>query len=264
MQDQPESDDNSFDAFATWMVKWEAAQNAYENTSWAKSMAKLERAIDRARARESDRRMTDKEIRGRLLKHFYNLRHSNGGWVPAAEEILAGPNYVGPSVHQVVASACQQLADARFVEWKPLVGASEGHVIGMARITALGVDVVNGDRTSSIAIHIPVSEIAPPVVTEDPPISDGAIVEIHEVVSSIRAELPALGLSNSEQADIIADIKHIEVETERPAPRQRFVKLYLESLRDSLAKAAGTATAGGLVALVAAVGGLLAKHFGIF
>jgi hypothetical protein len=42
------------------------------------------------------------------------------------------------------------------------------------------------------------------------------------------------------------------------------MKLYLESLRDNLAKAAGAATAGGVVALVALVSGLLAKHFGIF
>jgi len=42
------------------------------------------------------------------------------------------------------------------------------------------------------------------------------------------------------------------------------MQLYLESLRDNLAKAAGAATAGGLVTLAALVTGLLAKHFGIF
>ena len=76
--------------------------------------------------------------------------------------------------------------------------------------------------------------------------------------------MPALTLSNTAKADITADINQIEVETERPTPRRRFMKLYLESLRDNLAKAAGAATAGGVVALVALVSGLLAKHFGIF
>jgi hypothetical protein len=98
----------------------------------------------------------------------------------------------------------------------------------------------------------------------DAPMSNAALTEIREVVSTIKAELPALTLSNSAKADITADISQIEVETERPTPRTRFMKLYLESLRDNLAKAAGAATAGGVVALVALVSGLLAKHFGIF
>jgi hypothetical protein len=42
------------------------------------------------------------------------------------------------------------------------------------------------------------------------------------------------------------------------------MKLYLESLRDNLAKAAGAATVGGGGALLALVGGLLAKHFEYF
>jgi hypothetical protein len=42
------------------------------------------------------------------------------------------------------------------------------------------------------------------------------------------------------------------------------MKMYLESLRDNLAKAAGAATVGGVVGLLALVGGLLGKHFGLF
>ncbi len=94
--------------------------------------------------------------------------------------------------------------------------------------------------------------------------SDAALAEIREAVSTIKAELPALTLSNSTRAEITADIGQIEIETDRPTPRQRFMKIYLESLRDNLAKAAGAATAGGAVGLVALVGGIIAKHFGMF
>jgi hypothetical protein len=51
-----------------------------------------------------------------------------------------------------------------------------------------------------------------------------------------------------------ADTTKIEVETERPPTRHRFLKVFLESLRDNLAKA----TAAGLVAAVATI---LAKFF---
>ena len=49
----------------------------------------------------------------------------------------------------------------------------------------------------------------------------------------------------------------------RPVPRRRFLKLSLESLRDNLAKAVGTAAAGGIGALVTLLGEVLAKHFGL-
>ncbi len=34
--------------------------------------------------------MTDAELRGRLLSHFYNLRHQNGGYVPVSDMTLGG------------------------------------------------------------------------------------------------------------------------------------------------------------------------------
>jgi hypothetical protein len=113
----------------------------------------------------------------------------------------------------------------------------------------------------------PPGEAAPvpnsPPTANDAPMSDADLAEIREVISTIKRELPALELSNSAKADISADINQIEVETERPTPRRRFMKLYLESLRDNLAKAAGAATVGGALTLIGLVAGLLAKYFGI-
>ncbi len=34
--------------------------------------------------------MKDKDLRGRLLSHFYKLRYNNEGIVPVTEEILSG------------------------------------------------------------------------------------------------------------------------------------------------------------------------------
>ena len=40
--------------------------------------------------------MTDAELRGRLLTHFYGLRHSNGGHVPVDDLIISGTEPVSP------------------------------------------------------------------------------------------------------------------------------------------------------------------------
>jgi hypothetical protein len=296
------------------------------------------------------------ELRGRLLSHFYKLRHNNEGIVPVTEEILSGGE---PVSRETIAGVCRELADVGLIEWAPFL---PGHVIGNARIRGPGVDAVERGGSASLEIRFPDKGVPVPTVKEservtiaeglailerhlpadqakarilrafvqkaldqeplfafpydeaeidwatgsvkiprkrerfcptfsraeferyffevatpknapaassppmanDTPMSDAALTEIREIISTIKSELPALTLSNSAKADITADINQIEVETERPTPRRRFMQLYLESLRDNLAKAAGAATAGGVVALVALVSGLLAKHFGIF
>jgi hypothetical protein len=92
---------------------------------------------------------------------------------------------------------------------------------------------------------------------------ESALAEIRVTLAEIKAQLPANVTSNAIKAELDADIAQIEVEADRPTPRRRFMKLYLESLRDNLAKAAGAGTIGALVAAAAAVGGLLAKYFGV-
>lgn len=204
--------------------------------------------------------MTNSELRGRLLSHFYSLRHSNGGYVPVTGIILSPE----PVSDDAVAGVCRQLADDGLIEWTAYL---QGPTIGSARITGPGVDAVERGGSANLEIQFPSKYASAPSslpMTSDAPMSEAALTEICEVVSTIKADLPALALSNSAKADITADISQIKIETERPTPRKRFMQLYLESLRDNLAKAAGAAAAGGLVTLAALVTGLLAKHFGIF
>jgi hypothetical protein len=58
--------------------------------------------------------MKDADLRGKLLKHFYDLRDKNGGRVPVTEIILA-PDLVS---REAIANACQHLADAGLVQWE--------------------------------------------------------------------------------------------------------------------------------------------------
>ncbi len=169
-----------------------------------------------------------------------------------------------PVSDDAIAGVCRQLTDAGLIEW---TAYPRGPTIGSARITGSGVHAVERGGSANLEIQFSSKYASAPSsspMTSDAPMSEAALTEIREVVSTIKADLPALALSNSAKADITADISQIEIEAERPTPRKRFMQLYLESLRDNLAKAAGAATAGGLVTLAALVTGLLAKHFGIF
>jgi restriction system protein len=93
--------------------------------------------------------MTDAELRGKLLKSFYSRRHNADGWAPTSDIDVSGGEFVG---RQVIAGVCRQLQDGKLIEWRPLTGAQEGLIIGYARITALGVDVIEGRTLPPIAV----------------------------------------------------------------------------------------------------------------
>ena len=92
--------------------------------------------------------MKDDELRGRLLSHFYRLRHSNGGYVPVSGIILSPE----PVSDDAIAGVCLQLADARLIEWKAYL---PGPTIGLARITGPGVDAVERGGSASLEIRFP-------------------------------------------------------------------------------------------------------------
>jgi hypothetical protein len=201
--------------------------------------------------------ITEAHIRGRLLAIFHDRRHNADGWVPTSA-INMSPDVVSS---QVIGGVCQQLADVGLIRWNASRSGSDGgFIFGTAKITGKGVAAFEAGESADIDIRFP-SKNAPaatsPSTPDDAPLTDAARTEIRKVISTVMAELPALTLSNSAKADITADINQIEVEIERPSPRRKFLKTFLESLRDNLAKAMAT----GLVALVA---GLIAKYFHLF
>jgi predicted nucleotide-binding protein with TIR-like domain/uncharacterized protein DUF2513 len=91
--------------------------------------------------------MTDAEIRGRLLTHFYGLRYSNGGWVPVEDIILAGAEPVPPGALEGV---CRHLSQLGLIEWQGYIG--QGPRIGAARITANGSSAVEHGSWAGTAI----------------------------------------------------------------------------------------------------------------
>lgn len=111
----------------------------------AKPTGEVQRNIEwRIEGREMQK--TDAELRGTLLKGFYDRRHNANGWVPTSDIDAGGAD------RQVVSGVCGQLKDAGLIHWEPLTGEQEGIVIGMAKITATGVDVIEGAKPSPIAI----------------------------------------------------------------------------------------------------------------
>jgi hypothetical protein len=162
--------------------------------------------------------------------------------IPPGGGKIAVPGYDAAQIDSNLSKICQAgfIDDAGF---RPYVGTA------FRSLTRAGHDFLDSVRD-------------PP--SPDETLPHAALAEIRAAVAEIKAKLPANVTSNAVKAEIDADIAQIEVEADRPTPRRRFMKLYLEILRDNLAKAAGAGTATALITAAAVIGGLLLKHFGAF
>ena len=91
--------------------------------------------------------MKDNEIRGLLLQRYYDRRRD--GMVQ-----LEDADFGGRLSDEDIAHVSVQLLEHGLVNGQKLEGMSEGLIAVMARITAHGVDVVEGTAKSPIAIHL--------------------------------------------------------------------------------------------------------------
>jgi hypothetical protein len=88
----------------------------------------------------------DADRRAVILQRFYDERHIRG-WVRMPVEPGASHDD-----RLIAGNICQQLREHGLIEWKGTMGS--GSPDGMGRITAIGVDVVEGNTTAPIAISI--------------------------------------------------------------------------------------------------------------
>src|SRR5271156_6791082 len=92
----------------------------------------------------SGRRMKDDELRGAILQRFYDYRHKLS--------IIQLPDLasVCPGEPLRVANICDQLAAGGLVEWR--TSKSVGAIGGIGKISAAGIDVVDGNRPAPMTI----------------------------------------------------------------------------------------------------------------
>lgn len=88
--------------------------------------------------------MRDDELGGAILQRFYDYRHRD---VLQLTDIVAAASSAEPLL---IARVSERLAHAGLIEWK--TSKSMSAVGGIGRITALGVDVVEGHREPPIML----------------------------------------------------------------------------------------------------------------
>jgi hypothetical protein len=90
--------------------------------------------------------MNDNDLRGPILRRIYDARNGPEGWLrinDLREIVDEDPNQI--------ARICHDLAQLGLIEWKDARGPA-GSAAGLGKITAYGVNVIEGVVTSPIAI----------------------------------------------------------------------------------------------------------------
>jgi hypothetical protein len=91
--------------------------------------------------------MKDSEVRGIILKRLYEIRHANHGMIDVPDGL--GITNIPP---QVLGNCAVQLDEQGLIKFRQYMG--QNYRSGHASITAHGVDVVEENAQSSIAIML--------------------------------------------------------------------------------------------------------------
>lgn len=108
--------------------------------------------------------ISEARMRAHLLHALHGLRDSNTGWVPVSDMNFGGLETVS---FTRVRAICEQLAEGGLAHFKPLPGNPCGFIVGLAKITGHGCDVIDGLAKSQVALEFPqnVQSRAPSLAT---------------------------------------------------------------------------------------------------
>lgn len=87
--------------------------------------------------------ITDTELRGQVLRAFYERRMSRAPQAPNTSWLSE------ETTNSELYRICKQLGEHGLINWSPLI--SDG---GVGEITAHGIDVIEGQRQSDIAVQL--------------------------------------------------------------------------------------------------------------
>jgi hypothetical protein len=96
--------------------------------------------------------MNDNQIRGLVLRYYYDHRRSNHDSLPSPSDIGNPPNVTSQDIVRI----CNQLADHGLIDWQKNETFEDSS--GLGYINAHGVDVIEGSVKPPISINLDTSQ----------------------------------------------------------------------------------------------------------
>lgn len=145
--------------------------------------------------------MTDNELRGIILKWFYEHR-KEGIIVPESA------NFNPPIESDDLYRICDQLSEHNLLDWKPISGQLSGTVKtihGAGKISANGVDAVESDgKSSPIAINFQNISISQ---SQGVQIGDGNVQSISNIIEQLIWKIDNSNYTEAEKIEAKSRLK---------------------------------------------------------
>lgn len=141
--------------------------------------------------------MTDKELRGIVLNRFYERRREND----QSFIVLTEDDFDEGINRNEAISICGQLAEKGLLsKWKQNMEGS-GSTYGTGKISAFGVDVVEGSATPPIAIKIDRSKHITVSASQNVQVGNSNHMELTDVISELSHAIEKSNGSEKEKEE---------------------------------------------------------------
>lgn len=140
--------------------------------------------------------MKDNETRGVVLKHYYDKRYEKADQWHAGEIELLGHGLTD----KIVFAICGQLADHGLIEWKP-INMRGGVANGFGKITAHGVDVIEGEVKAPISISVAQGDIITVTQSSDVQIGSSNMQRVNIDIETLINAINSSAAKNAEKEE---------------------------------------------------------------
>lgn len=149
--------------------------------------------------------MNDKELRGIVLWRFYERRREND----SSLIVLTADDFDDSVSRNEVISICGQLAEKGLIQkWQKNMQGS-GPQYGRGRISAFGVDVIEGSASSPIAITIDQSRRISVSESNNVQIGDSNTMDLSNCVNQISQAIESSSGSEEEKREAKSRLKRL-------------------------------------------------------
>jgi len=141
--------------------------------------------------------MTDNELRGLILQKYYDRRR--GGWFQWKTEDFDDVPVEFDAVD--LFRVCDQLGKHGLIEWKRAAGAPDETIGGFGKISAFGVDVIEGHAKPPISITLDHSRHITVHGSSNVQIGNANIQDVSIQIEKIIAAIDSSPASETEKAE---------------------------------------------------------------
>jgi hypothetical protein len=147
--------------------------------------------------------MKDSDLRGIILQKYYDRRRQ--GMTTLAPEDF--DDIIGSFEYLDVIRASEQLSEHGLIEWKSVQDHNGDTCQGVGKISAFGVDIIEGEQSTHLSINLDYSKNITVRSSSNVQIGDGNILDASTHIEFLRKAIDSSNASLEEKSQALSALK---------------------------------------------------------